>query len=113
MRIGPARAVAIWMLAVVIGSAGQAPPPSPALVVKPLSGEALRLSLDELSKLPQARSSATGHDGKTHQYEGVSLRDLLTKAGVPTGDSIRGKELADYVPLRSRIFPCFACARYA
>ena len=41
--------------------------------------------------------NAVAHDGKSHNYQGVSLREVLIKAGAPTGDGLRGKEMADLV----------------
>ena len=40
---------------------------------------------------------AKGHDGVESQYEGVSLVEILAKAGVPTGKDLRGPAMATYV----------------
>ena len=37
------------------------------------------------------------HEGGRFKYEGVSLQEVLKKAGVPFGSAIRGKWLAAYV----------------
>jgi DMSO/TMAO reductase YedYZ molybdopterin-dependent catalytic subunit len=37
------------------------------------------------------------HDKKKETYEGVLLEDLLTKAGVPQGEQLRGTSMATYV----------------
>jgi hypothetical protein len=37
------------------------------------------------------------HDKKTESYEGVLLEELLRKAGVPQGESLRGSSMATYV----------------
>jgi len=37
------------------------------------------------------------HSKKTETYQGVSLEYLLQKAGVPQGEQLRGKAMADYV----------------
>lgn len=91
-----------WLVLILAGAIcavcqQQAPAPSTALVVKTIAGQTLTLGLQDFAKLPQVHVTATDHDGKKHEYAGVSLRDLLTQAGVATGDGLRGKELADYV----------------
>ena len=87
------------ILAVGIAALGQqhAPVSDGTLVVRTLDGQALKLGPQDFAKLPQVHVSATDHDGKKHEYDGVKLRDLLTQAGVATGYSLRGKELAVYV----------------
>ena len=56
-----------------------------------------RLSAEDFAKLPRQAVKAKGHDGVESQYEGVFLIDILAKAGVPTGNELRGKELTRYV----------------
>ena len=81
----------------VIASPAQAPANNPELTVKAISGQTTRLGTQEFAKLTQIRVQAVGHDGKTHEYEGVNLRDVLAQAGAPTGDALHGKEMVDYV----------------
>jgi len=78
---------------------GQQPVPvQPAtLVVKTIGGRTLTLAAQDLSKLPQIKLNAVDHDGKNHEYAGVKLRDVLTQAGVATGNDVRGKEMTDHV----------------
>ena len=57
----------------------------------------LALSAEEFAKLPRKTVKAKGHDGVVSQYEGVSLIDVLAKAGVPTGNDLRSKELTRYI----------------
>ena len=54
----------------------------------------LKLSLADIAKLPHKTVQAKGHDGKTNSYEGVPLIDLLTAAGVPSGEQMRGPSLS-------------------
>jgi len=42
-------------------------------------------------------SATNAHEKKTATYGGVSLRDLLKEAGVPSGENLRGKALATYI----------------
>jgi hypothetical protein len=94
-----AKSMLVLILAVAISAMGQqqAPVSEVTLVVKTIDGRVLNLGPQDFAKLPQLHVSATDHDGKKHQYDGVSLRDVLTSAGVPTGDGLRGKEMADYI----------------
>jgi DMSO/TMAO reductase YedYZ molybdopterin-dependent catalytic subunit len=61
-------------------------------VAQPLS-----LSQDQLAKLPRQTVRAKGHDGIDSQFEGVPLIEILAKAGVPTGQALRGPAMAQYV----------------
>jgi hypothetical protein len=87
------------ILAATMAAVGQmsAPVQQATLLVKTIDGQTSTLGAQDFAKLPHIKVSAKDHDGKTHEYAGVSLRDLLTQAGVAAGDSLRGKELADYV----------------
>jgi hypothetical protein len=40
---------------------------------------------------------AKGHDEKVHRYSGVTLADILAKAGVMLGDSAKRKTILSYV----------------
>src|SRR5262245_61933064 len=54
------------------------------------------LTARDLASLPRTRLTATAHD-QTGVYEGVTVRDVLTKAGVPAGAAIRGADVAKTV----------------
>lgn len=56
----------------------------------------LTLTTQDLATLPRVKVTATSHD-QTSVYEGVRVRDILTRAGVPAGAAIRGAELAKTV----------------
>jgi DMSO/TMAO reductase YedYZ molybdopterin-dependent catalytic subunit len=71
--------------------------PEIGLMVKSLSGQSTHLVASDLAKLPRVHLNAVAHDGKSHDYEGVRLSDVLAKAGAPTGNQLRGKEMADIV----------------
>jgi hypothetical protein len=55
--------------------------------------------IDAVSFAAMKRISVTAmaHDGKNHEYSGVSLFDILTKAGAVPNNLLRGKALAKYV----------------
>jgi hypothetical protein len=57
----------------------------------------LNLTSEEFAKLPRQTVRAKAHDGKKSQFEGVSLIDVLAKAGVPTGKDLRGPAMSMYV----------------
>jgi DMSO/TMAO reductase YedYZ molybdopterin-dependent catalytic subunit len=64
-----------------------------ALVVKGSVKQELRLTLAELKAMPRTKVTAKGHDGSTHEYEGVTLVSLLAKAGAPQTGDLRGKNM--------------------
>src|SRR5215469_15449542 len=58
----------------------------------------LALSSADLKSMPrQTLKVVNPHSKKTETYQGVSLEYLLQKAGVPQGEQLRGKAMADYV----------------
>jgi len=58
--------------------------------------QALKLSAEDLAKMPRA-SARTTNNGIETIYEGVRLYEVLKKAGVPLGSELRGKALTSYV----------------
>jgi DMSO/TMAO reductase YedYZ molybdopterin-dependent catalytic subunit len=58
----------------------------------------LVLTVADLKKMPRKTLTVVNpHDKKTETYEGVSLEDVLQKAGVPQGEKLRGASMATYV----------------
>ncbi|HKR12349.1 MAG TPA: molybdopterin-dependent oxidoreductase [Pyrinomonadaceae bacterium] len=53
----------------------------------------LKLTAEDLGKLPRRSVSAKDHDGKDTSFEGVDLVEVLKLAGVKLGEHLRGKEL--------------------
>lgn len=91
-----------WLLPLILVAAmasGQQPMPvqQATLVIKTIGGQTLTLAAQDLAKLPQIKLDAKDHDGKNHEYDGVKLRDVLTQAGVATGNDLRGKEMTEYL----------------
>ena len=66
---------------------------APALLVNGVKQE-LRLTLNDLKSMPHTKVTAKGHDGSTHEYEGVTLASLLSKAGAPQAGDLRGKSMS-------------------
>ena len=67
---------------------------APALLVKGAVKQELRLTLNDLKSMARTTVTAKGHDGSTHEYEGVTLAGLLTKAGAPQAGDLRGKSMS-------------------
>lgn len=62
----------------------------------------LKIDAAAWAKLPRAAVTATnGHDHTTATYQGVLLRDVLTAAGLPEGEKLRGKAVAMYIKLHA------------
>jgi hypothetical protein len=58
---------------------------------------AVVLKAGDLTQMTRETESVTDQDGSKVSYEGVPLREVLKKAGVPLGKDLRGKALASYV----------------
>src|SRR5262245_5721581 len=54
----------------------------------------LKLSLAEVKEMPRTKLTAKDHDGSEAMYEGVALHEILRRAGVPQGESLRGEALS-------------------
>jgi DMSO/TMAO reductase YedYZ molybdopterin-dependent catalytic subunit len=62
----------------------------------------LTLSVEDLASFPRRIVSLQQRDGTTASYEGMPLVEILKKAGVPSGEKLRGKALASYVVAHAR-----------
>jgi hypothetical protein len=72
--------------------------PQPALDISGPGIAAIKISLQDLSRMPRLTLDVREpHKGEMQHYEGVRLSDLLAKAGVPLGEKLRGQGLATYV----------------
>jgi hypothetical protein len=94
------------LAALVVGSAvAQAPAPESAPAILNVKGDLptpLTVSAEDLTKMPREKASVAEQDGTKVEYEGVLLREILTKAGAPLGKQLRGKALASYVIAKAR-----------
>ena len=61
----------------------------------------LQLKLEDLAKMPRETVTVHEQDGSSVTYEGVPLREVLSRAGAPLGKSLRGKALATYILARA------------
>jgi|SRR5215813_8026638 len=57
----------------------------------------LKLSADDLKKLPRRSIKAKDHDGKEGLFEGIEVGEILKLAGVKSGEALRGKEMTLFV----------------
>jgi hypothetical protein len=60
------------------------------------------LKAEDLAKMPRQTASMPDEDGTTVQYEGVPLREILKRAGVPFGREARGKALMRCLVAKAR-----------
>ena len=84
------------------GTQAQEKPPEPVLLA--VSGEVdhpLQLTASDLSHLPRRSAHVTEH-GKEASFEGVALSEVLKMAGIPTGETLRGKQLVKYLLVDAR-----------
>ena len=76
----------------------QAPAMPAAQATLSLAGEVaqeLHLTGADLKALPRTTLTAMdAHEKQTHTFQGVTLAELLKRAGVPAGENLRGKSMA-------------------
>ena len=60
------------------------------------------LTGEDLAKMPRQTVTVPDQDGTKVSYEGVALREVLSRAGAPFGKQLRGKALASYVIATAR-----------
>lgn len=80
----------------------QAAPPQSALAVIGDISSQLHLKAEDLARMPRQTVSVKEKDGNSAQYEGVPLREIMSRAGAPLGKELRGKALATYVLAKGR-----------
>jgi len=66
-------------------------------VTSPLTITASDLAAMSRETIELTDPETADHEGGKFKYEGVSLQEVLKKAGIPFGKGIRGKFLAAYV----------------
>ena len=71
------------------------------VTVKGRDGKLTILTRQDLIQMPRQVVSITNSKTKAvEKYEGVLLSDVLAKANAPTGKTLHGPELRDYVEVR-------------
>jgi DMSO/TMAO reductase YedYZ molybdopterin-dependent catalytic subunit len=74
-----------------------ASPTAASLTIQGDISAPLTLKPDDLAQMPRETMAVADQDGVKVNYEGVLLREILKRAGVPLGKELRGKALASYV----------------
>jgi hypothetical protein len=92
------RAAALLTFALAVATSGfasaqTAPRPSPP----PPAPFHIAISAATLAGLPRVTINATDEKGHTDSYTGVSLHDLIVRAGAPAGEPVRGKAMLSYI----------------
>ena len=94
---------AVWFVILAFLFAAVLPAADPALRVEGVAGRdgvskpPLALSLADLSAMPRTKVQARTHDNQEHTFEGVALAEILKRAGLPSGEELRGTLLTRYV----------------
>ena len=70
---------------------------APAVLRVETAGHSTILSSTDLTAMPQQTLNVVDEKGNHATYEGVPIIEILRRAGVPTGNQIRGKQLALYL----------------
>jgi len=68
-----------------------------------VSGEVnqpLALSLSDLAGMPRKEAVIKDKEGKSFTYSGVSVLEILARAGVPSGKEVHGENLSKYLLVR-------------
>jgi hypothetical protein len=79
-----------------VGAQTPAAPPTTLTIIGD-TGKTLTLTPAELKTLPRVKVEVTTEDGTVNVYEGVSVGELLKRAGAPIGAGMRGSAVASYV----------------
>ncbi len=56
-----------------------------------------KISATSFATMKRMTVTIQAHDGKNHEYSGVSLFEILTKAGAVANNQLKGKSLVKYV----------------
>jgi hypothetical protein len=98
--VGPLRAIVLLAGCFLSLASAQTPAQTAAATELTVRGDipaSLVLKADDLARMPRETVSVADQDGTTVNYEGVPLREILKRAGVPLGKDLRGKALASYI----------------
>lgn len=89
---------AIWLVLLIAITTIEAHAQAPYLIVAgDVSTPLIIKSEADFKALPRSSVTVTDATGKQTVYAGVSLADILLKAGVPLKDNIKGADVAKYV----------------
>ena len=71
--------------------------PAASLTIKGDIPSSVTLTADDLAKMPRETVTIPDQDGTKVDYEGVTLNEILKRAGAPLGSQLRGKALTTYI----------------
>ena len=101
LRRNPVVQVSVFaaiLLSAVAALRAQTATPKATLNIAGAVSTPLTVSAGDLKAMPRKKLTVTNpHNKKTEAYEGVPLEELLRKAGVPSGEQLRGPAMATYV----------------
>jgi hypothetical protein len=85
-------------LVFILGGLAAAQSQPAQVTVESRDAKPTTLTLQDLKKMPRQTVAVKNPKTKTKEkYEGVLLSSVLAKAGAPTGKTLHGPELRDYV----------------
>nr|WP_310524820.1 molybdopterin-dependent oxidoreductase [Polymorphobacter sp.] len=88
-----------WSLAQALFVATAVSAGQPAVLTVAGTQKPLALSAAELATMPRGQALLAVH-GKVQMCEGVWVADVLARAGVPSGESVRGEALSSVVVMQ-------------
>lgn len=101
MRFVPQALLTVTTLGVLVTQQPGAPSRSDVSAQLRIVGEVttpLTLSVNDLKSLPRKTVKVFNpHEKKEETYEGVAVQELLSRAGVPQDEKLRGTSMAMYV----------------
>lgn len=87
----------LFIISAVGAALGQQDRSAALLNVIGVDGTEHKITTEGWAKLPRISVKARDHSGAEATFEGVSARDVLSLAGAPLGQQLRGPRLALYV----------------
>ncbi len=89
-------ALTLWGATVKAGQSAAPAVVVPSLTIQVAQKPALVMTEEDLMKMAQHTAKVKEHEAET-TYTGVSLHEVLVRAGAPTGNQLHGRVLASYV----------------
>jgi hypothetical protein len=88
-----------YIAALILASTAfaQAPASTAALTVGGDVAMPLKLTLADLAAMPRQSVKIPNPNGGDYTYEGVSLLEVMKRAGAPNGGALRGNALTSYI----------------
>jgi hypothetical protein len=86
---------------IIIGSASQGFAQTNSITITNADNKTTTFSLDDMRSFPQTILNVEGEDGVNHNYSGVDLYTLLSKAGVSFGKDVRRQTLTSYMLIKA------------